>query len=116
MSRRTDHGPLRDMRHFAGTAIQLFEGVDPNTLEGDTAVHFALRYLVVTVGGAAQRVSPEFRTAHPEMAWRKLDAMRRALVHGYDEVERQGLHDTVAVDLPKLVGQLDAILGDEARG
>ena len=40
--------------------------------------------------------------------------MQKALLHGYDQVEREGLHDTVAVDLPKLVGQLDAILGDES--
>lgn len=114
MSRRTDYGPLRDMRHFARTAIQIFDGADPDALKGDTAVHFALRYLLVTVGGAAHRVSPEFRTAHPELAWRKVDAMRKALVHGCDEVEREGLHDTMAMDLPKLVGQLDAILEDES--
>ena len=114
MSRRTAFGPLRDMRHFAWTAIQMFDGADPDALEDDTAAHFALRYLLVTVGGAAHRVSPEFRTAHPELAWRKVDAMQKALAHGYDQVEREGLHDTVAVDLPKLVGQLDAILGDES--
>lgn len=40
--------------------------------------------------------------------------MQKALAHGYDQVEREGLHDTVTLDLPKLVGQLDAILGDES--
>ena len=40
--------------------------------------------------------------------------MQKALLHGYDQVERERLRDTVAVDLPKLVGKLDAILGDES--
>ena len=102
------------MRHFARTAIQMFDGADPDALKSDSAVHFALRYLLVTVGGAARRVSPEFRTAHPEVAWRKVEATRKALVHGYDQLERERLHDTVALYLPQLVGQLDAILGDES--
>ena len=48
-----DHGPLRDMWHFARTAIQTFNGATPDALESDTEVHFALRYLVMTVGEAA---------------------------------------------------------------
>ena len=101
------------MRHFARTAIQMFDEAAPDALEGDTAVHFALRYLVMTVGEAANRVSPEFRGEHPEIPWRKAVAMRNVLTHGDDQVERERLHDTIAVDLPKLVGQLDTILGDE---
>ena len=113
MSRRTELGPLRDMRHFARTAMQMFDEAAPDALEGDTAVHFALRYLVMTVGEAANRVSPEFRAVHPEIPWREAVAMRNVLTHGYDQVERERLHDTIAVDLPKLVGQLDKILGND---
>ncbi len=50
MSRRTELGPLQDMRHFARTAMQMFDEASPDALEGDTAVHFARRYLVMTVG------------------------------------------------------------------
>ena len=39
--------------------------------------------------------------------------MRNLLTHGYDEVERERLYDTVAVHLPKLIHQLNAILGEE---
>ena len=31
MSRRTEHGPLRDMRHFARTAIELFDTASVGT-------------------------------------------------------------------------------------
>ena len=113
MSHRTDHGPLRDMRHFARTAIQIFNEAAPDALESDTEVHFALRYLVMTVGEAANRVSPELRTTHPEIPWVDVISMRNRLAHGYDQISREVLHDTVALYLPKLIGQLDAILGDE---
>ena len=39
--------------------------------------------------------------------------MRNLLTRGYDEVERERLYDTVAAHLPKLVDQLNAILGEE---
>ncbi len=113
MSRRTDHGPLRDMRHFAREAIGVFGAASADELEHDTAVHFAIRYLVMTVGEAASRVPPEFRAAHPEIPWVDVIGMRNRLAHGYDQISREILHDTVALYLPKLVGQLDAILGDE---
>ena len=113
MSHRTDHGPLRDMRHFARTAIQMFNEAAPDALESDTEVHFALRYLVMTVGEAANRVSPEVRAAHPEIPWVDVIGMRNRLAHGYDQISREILHDTIALYLPQLVGQLDAILGDE---
>ncbi len=113
MSRRTDHGPLRDMRHFARKAIGMFDTGSADALESDTAVHFALRYLVMAVGEAANRVSPEFRAGHPEIPWVDVIGMRNRLAHGYDQISREILHDTVALYLPKLVGQLDTILGDE---
>ena len=113
MSHRTDHGPLRDMRHFARKAIGMFDTASADALEGDTEVHFALRYLVMTVGEAANRVSPELRAAHPEIPWVDVIGMRNRLAHGYDQISREILHDTIALYLPKLVGQLDTILGDE---
>ena len=91
----------------------MFDTAKADELENDTAVHFAIRYLVMTVGEAANRVSPEFRAAHPEIPWVDVIGMRNRLAHGYDQISRELLHDTVALYLPKLVGQLDAMLGDE---
>ena len=82
MSRRNDHGPLWDLRHFAQTAIQMFNEAAPDALESDTEVHFPLRYLVMTVGEAANRVSPEVRAAHPEIPWVDVIGMRNRLAHG----------------------------------
>jgi uncharacterized protein with HEPN domain len=104
------------MRHFARKAIGVFNTASADALENDTTAHFAIRYLVMTVGEAANRVSPEFRAAHPEIPWVDVIGMRNRLAHGYDQVSREILHDTVALYLPKLVGQLDAILADESRG
>lgn len=113
MSHRSDRGPLRDMRDHAREAVERFETASADDLEGDRTLELALRYLVLTVGEAATRVSPEFREAHVEIPWRRVVGMRNVLAHRYDAIDRERLLDTVAVHLPKLVEQLNAILGEE---
>lgn len=113
MSRRSDEIALRDMREYALAAVETFENATADTLQNDRTVDSALRYQVMTVGEAANRVSIELQVRHPEIPWRQVVGMRNLLVHGYDEVGRDRLHHTVAVHLPKLVGQLNAILGEK---
>jgi len=38
--------------------------------------------------------------------------MRNRLIHGYDTVDLAVLQSTVILDLPALIAQLDATLGD----
>ena len=113
MKRRSDAGPVRDMRDHAREAVETFQAASADALENDRTLDRALRYLVLTVGEAATRVSPEFRETHPEIPWRNVIGMRNVLAHQYDAIERDRLHDTVAVHLPKLVETLDAILEEE---
>ena len=67
----------------------------------------------MTVGEAANRVSIEFQRQHPEIPWRHVVGMRNLLAHGYDEVVRERLHVTVAVQIPRLIEQLNDILAEE---
>lgn len=113
MSRRTDDLALRDMREYACAAVETFENATADALQQDRTVDSALRYQVMTVGKAANRVSAEFRDRHPEIPWRQMVGMRNLLAHGYDDVVQERLHDTVAIHLPRLIEQLNAILGEE---
>jgi len=113
MSRRTDRGSLMEMRDYAQRALDMFREASADDLEANSATHYALRYLVLAVGEAASRVSDKSRAAHPEIPWVEAIGMRNVLAHGYDQMDRERLHDTVAVELPALVRQLDTILGEE---
>lgn len=113
MSRRNDRGPLLDMLGAATEAGEIFESATADELERDRRTHLALLHLIVLIGEAATRVSPAMREAHPEIPWRVIVGMRNWLVHAYDRVERDRVHDTVATHLPRLVSQRTAILGEE---
>ncbi len=110
MSDHDDRGPLLDMLEAARKAVGVFEAATADELERDLRTHLALLHLIVIVGEAASRVCRERQEAHPEIPWSDVIGMRNRLVHGYDQVDREIVHDTVASDLPRLIVQLRAIL------
>ncbi len=113
MSDHDDRGPLLDMLEAAQGAVSVFDTATADELEGDLRTHMALRHLIVIVGEAANRVSRETQEAHPEIPWRDLIGMGNGLVHGYDEVDREIVHDTAAIYLSRLIAHLRAIPGEE---
>jgi len=86
-------------------------GKTQDEIAADRKLQLALTRLIEIVGEAATRVSLETRLCHPEIPWPEMVGMRNRLIHGYDMVDWAVLQSTIAVDLPQLVTQLDAILG-----
>ncbi len=109
---------VRHMRDHAQEAIGLLGGKTLDDLQVDRTVQLALVQLIEIVGEAAGRivgeaagrVDPEIRAAHPAVPWQLAADTRHRLIHGYDLIEYAVVFDTVKVDLPLLVEQLDAIL------
>lgn len=49
-----------------------------------------------------QRVDPSFATAHSDVPWQVMYAMRNRLSHGYDKIDFGMIWKTVCHDLPAL--------------
>ena len=86
-------------------------GKTQDEIAADRKLQLALTRLIEIVGEAATRVSQETRLRHPVIPWPEMVGMRNRLIHGYDMVDWAVLQSTIAVDLPQLVTQLEAILG-----
>ena len=67
-----------------------------------------LRNLEV-LGEAAKGVSDGLRRRHPGIRWKDMAGMRDRLIHDYPGVDLAIVWRAVAVELPKLRGQLQAI-------
>ena len=65
------------------------------------------------LGEAAYHLSKPLQQKYPDIAWRKIAGLRHILVHDYYRVNPQILWNTKEKDLPQLVVELDAILGQE---
>jgi uncharacterized protein with HEPN domain len=113
MSRHDPLARLLHMRDFARKALELTQGKRRADLENDEVLRLALTRLVELIGAAASRVPLETQAQYPEIPWAKMVSMRNRLIHGYDFGDIDILWDTLRVNLPMLLAQLEAIL---ARG
>jgi uncharacterized protein with HEPN domain len=109
----TQHDPLvsvRHMRDHASEAIAMLGNCTTDELHGDRMLQLALVKLIEIIGEAASRVPEEFRANHPKIPWRLAADMRNKLIHGYDSIEYSIVFDTVKLELPMLVTQLNAVI------
>ena len=105
-----DRTRLRDMLDAARKAIQFTQGRARADLDRDDLLSFGLVRAVEIVGEAASRVSPETRAQYPHIPWKAIIGTRNKVIHDYISVDHDILWDTVSVDLPELIAQLEGIL------
>ena len=109
----TQHDPsvrIRHMLEHAKEAVDLLAGKEKAALASDRVLQLALVRLVEIVGEAANRLTVEDQSRYPSIPWREIVGMRNRLAHGYDAIDLNVLWDTVQVDLPQLIDELERIL------
>jgi uncharacterized protein with HEPN domain len=99
-----------DMLEAARLAIQYSAGKNERDFLADAQCQDAVIRRFEIIGEAARRISNPFRLRHPEIPWTEMIGMRNLLIHEYDDVDLRIVWQTVIVELPKLVVQLEALL------
>ena len=110
-----DETALQDMLAYAREAVAACHNRARGDLDRDRFLYLGLQRLIEIIGEAASRVSEETRARHPRVPWRVIVGMRNRLIHGYEVVEPDTVWDTLVLDLPPLIGQLEAILAGEGQ-
>ncbi len=110
MSERDDRISLRHMLDHAREAFDMARGVNREHLDQDRKLQLSLTRLVEVVGEAASRVSPEVRERYPSIPWRQIVSMRNRLIHGYDALDFDVLWNTVILEMPRLIAELEKAL------
>jgi uncharacterized protein with HEPN domain len=67
-------------------------------------------YNLEVMGEAAKRVGEEYRSAHPEIPWRSMTALRDVLIHEYEGVDIRQVWNVIENHLPALKAALIALL------
>jgi uncharacterized protein with HEPN domain len=99
---------LRHMLDAAHEALHYGAGKTAHDLQGNRVLALALIRCIEIIGEAASRVSAEVKAGHPEVPWADIVGMRNRLVHAYFEIDLAMVCDTLTVDLPPLIAQLEA--------
>lgn len=94
-------------------AIERIEHYTPRghtAFVGDELLQTWAIYHIQIIGEAASRLSDSIKTAHPEIPWAEIVAMRHILVHDYFRVDPEEVWATVERDLPELRKHIETIL------
>ncbi len=111
------YDPLASIQHMishAREARELAAGRSRADLDTDREFAMLLTHLMKIFGEASARIPEEFRTNNPEFEWQGAADFRNVLIHQFDEIDHSILWLAIQDELPLLIRQLAAIVGQEA--
>jgi len=103
MTANRDSDSLLDMLEAASLVGECIKGKTVRQLQSDKICSSAVKYQLMIIGEAANRISPEFRTAHPAIPWLQMIGMRNILVHAYHKVSLARVWKVATISVPELV-------------
>lgn len=106
---------LRHIVEAAREAIGFAAGHARDDLDENRQLQLSLVKLVEIVGEAAGRLSPETQALAPDLPWPKMVSMRNRLIHDYFRVDLDVVWDTVMLDLPALLPQIERLVARVER-
>ncbi len=109
-----DEDRLCHMLDAASTALRLAGGRTRRDLDEDEGLVLALTKAIEMVGEAARHVSDSTKQVAPSIPWAQIIAMRHRLVHAYFDIDLDVLWQTVEIDLPALIPQIEALVPSES--
>ncbi len=93
--------------------MQFATGKSYDVFLTDRGLQHIVLHCITIIGEAAGRIEAEVQYLHPEVPWRPIIAMRNRLVHGYFDVQLDVVWNTVEVDIPEIIRQVELLLNSE---
>ena len=78
----------------------------------DKFFRYACDMCILQIGELTTRLSEDFKENFPEIAWRKIKALRNIHVHEYEKVNFDYMLQTFQTDIPDLKEKLQKILSE----
>ena len=65
---------------------------------------------LINIGELVKNITPDLRSAHPEVPWRAIAGMRDVTAHKYQTLQKEDVFRTCAEDIPVFETQLRSLL------
>jgi uncharacterized protein with HEPN domain len=106
---------ILDMLQAARKVLEYSRGLTESEFMGSSRDQDAIVRQLTILGEAAKRVSPDFRSEHPEIPWRKIAGFRDVVVHDYFHVNLKEVWRIVKEELPSLAATFEALVSHEEK-
>lgn len=93
---------VEEMRLTLNRIEALIAGEEQATFLADKAKPHALAMFFVVLGEAANKVSPELKSAYPDVAWDYAAKLRHLIAHEYRRIDHNQLWEFATLDVPVL--------------
>ena len=107
---RDEDAYLLDMLLAARDGVSFAEGLALEQFKESRLQQYAVLKAIEVIGEAAAHISAETKKTHADLPWIDIISMRNRLVHGYFEVNIERVWETVQVDLPRLISQIEPMV------
>jgi uncharacterized protein with HEPN domain len=108
--KKTDEVYLQDILEAIDKIDNFVIGMNLVDFEADEKTQFAVFHAFEIIGEAANKLSTEFLSQHPELPARQAVELRNILIHGYDLIRLDIVWKTIADHLPPLKRQIVDII------
>ncbi|MEL6909515.1 MAG: DUF86 domain-containing protein [Cyanobacteria bacterium J06629_2] len=78
--------------------------------EQDSKTAKAVLYNLAVIGEVASRLLPEVELSYPEIPWTDIRGIRNLIIHEYFRVNLNIVWQTIQIDLPQLVRQIEELV------
>ncbi len=112
MSKRDTLLLLEDMLDSAKKIKRYTKDYDYETFTSDDKTRDAVVRNFEIIGEAANRISPEFRNANPEIEWKRIRGFRNRIVHDYFGIDYEIVWQIVSLYLDELIDFLTQLIDD----
>ena len=106
---RRDRQRLEDILE-AIERIEKYASGGRESFDRDELVQTWVLHHLQIIGEAVRGLSDEIRSAHPDIPWAQIAAMRNILVHDYFGIDLEEVWTAVVRDLPQLKTKIAAAL------
>ena len=105
-----DAGHLWDIIEACREIQRFLAGKRYQDLTADRMLRLSVERDLEIIGEAANRVSSELRTLHPEIPWASIIAQRNVISHEYGDIKLEWIWRVATERVPELIALLEPLM------
>ncbi len=106
-------GYLWDIREAEREILEFMRGVKFHQYEKNKMLRSAVERQLHIIGEAANHISPQFRSKHPEINWKRLIELRNVIAHEYGDTLLNRTWLAATEGIVELLKNLDNLLEEK---